>query len=339
MNLIANHQWFILIQMQQILFIELLGGIGDVLIALSAIQALARSHAQASITVLTFAPGGSLLEHDPLIERVIYADKHNVRAAIEQLLTEQTFDVIVSDTNYDRIDQLISGRAERVVSNLWRSPPRNQFVSDRFVEILGSEGLIVESAILPPKLYLTPEEYQTAREKLAGIEAPLVVLCPDAGMKIKRWDERNFIELGQRLEAAIVVLVGSDREQAALIADRINNAKLWELGTLRELAAMLSQANLMIAGDTGAARIAAAVGTPTITLFGPSWYERYGQPQPHVNLQGYLNCPERKIGNFTVQSCWYSGECPIADWATCVDEISVDRVMAVAAKLLEAQNV
>ncbi|GAP94729.1 glycosyltransferase family 9 protein [Leptolyngbya sp. NIES-2104] len=322
--------------MQRILFIELLGGIGDILIALSAIQALARSH-QTKVTVLTFAPGGSLLETDPLVDRVVYAEKGTVRQSIEQLLTQQSFDLIVSDTNYDRIDELIRDRADRVVTNLWRSPPPNQLVSDRFVEILQSEGLISES--LPPKIYLTSEEYQAAREKLAGLARPIVVLCPDAGMQIKRWDERNFIKVGQELKTSIVVLVGSDREQSAFIADNIPAAKLWELGTIRELAAMLSQADLMIAGDTGAARIAAAVGTPTITLFGPSWSERYGQPQPHVNLQGYLNCPERRIENFTVQACWYGGDCPIADWVTCVDEISVDRVMAAARELLEAQNV
>ncbi|MBE9009055.1 glycosyltransferase family 9 protein [Pseudanabaenaceae cyanobacterium LEGE 13415] len=322
--------------MQQILFIELLGGIGDVLIALSAIQALARSH-QTKVTVLTFAPGGSLLETDPLIERVIYAEKGNVRQSIEQLLNQEQFDLIVSDTNYDRIDELIRDRSDRVVTNLWRSPPPNQFVSDRFVEILRSEELISEA--LPPKVYLTDEEYQTAREKLADLPRPIVVFCPDAGMRIKRWDEQNFIELGKRLKSSIVVLVGSDREQSAFISNNIPDSKLWELGTLRELAAMLSQADLMIAGDTGAARIAAAVGTSTITLFGASWYQRYGQPEPHINLQGYLNCPERRIENFTVQACWYSGVCPIADWATCVDEISIDRVMAAATNLLEAQTV
>ncbi|MGG6269418.1 glycosyltransferase family 9 protein [Leptolyngbya sp. AN03gr2] len=322
--------------MQRILFIELLGGIGDVLIALSAIQALARSY-QTKVTVLTFAPGGSLLETDPLIQQVVYAEKGNVRQSIEQLLNEQKFDLIVSDTNYDRIGELIRDRADRVVTNLWRSPPPNQFVSDRFVEILRSEGLISEA--LPPKLYLTADEYQTAREKLADLVHPIVVFCPDAGMRIKCWDEQNFIELGKRLETSIVVLVGSDREQSAFISQHIPNSKLWELGTLRELAAMFSQADLAIAGDTGAARIAAAVGTPTITLFGPSWYQRYGQPEPHTNLQGYLDCPERKIENFTIQACWYSGECPIADWATCVDEISVDRVMAAAVNLLEAQTV
>jgi ADP-heptose:LPS heptosyltransferase len=325
--------------MQQILLIELLGGIGDVLIALSAIQALSRSHVQAKVTVLTFAPGGSLLETDRWIDRVVYAEKGNVRSSIEQLLNQQSFDLIVSDTNYDQIDELIRDRADRVITNLWRSPPPNQFVSDRFIEILLSEKLILETAIAPPKLYLTAQEYQTAREKLADLPRPIAVLCPDAGMRIKRWDERNFIELGQKLAASIVVLVGSDSEQARFIANNIPDAKLWGLGTLRELAALLSQVDLMIAGDTGAARIAAAVGTPTITLFGASWYERYGQPEPHINLQGCLNCPERRIENFTVQSCWYSGDCPIADWATCVDEISVDRVMAAAVKLLEAQKV
>lgn len=45
-------------QYQRILFIELLGGIGDLVIALPAIHAVARSHPKAHLTVLTFAPGG-----------------------------------------------------------------------------------------------------------------------------------------------------------------------------------------------------------------------------------------------------------------------------------------
>ena len=57
--------------MREILFVELLGGLGDVLIALPAIQALARSHPEAGLTVLTFPPGGELLEQDPLIHWVV----------------------------------------------------------------------------------------------------------------------------------------------------------------------------------------------------------------------------------------------------------------------------
>lgn len=337
----------------RILFVELLGGLGDVLIAIGAMQALARTH-QTAITVLTFAPGGFLLQHDPFVDRVIYAEKGKAREAVENLLHCESFDLIVSDTSYDAIDKLIaSSDAERVVTNLWRSPPANQFVSDRFLQILIAESLIVPDAVQPAKLYLTEQERQTAQNQLGKLNHPIVLLCPDAGMQIKRWSEGNFIEVGQKLQqqynGSIVVPVGSDANQVESIVKQIGgNTKIWQSGTLRELAAMFSHADLMIAADTGPARIAAAVGVPTITLFGPSWAERYGQPNPHINLQGYPACPERKIENFTVQSCWYSGDCPVApqlrealnaEWATCVDAISVDRVMAAIAQLLEAQNI
>lgn len=81
----------------KILFVELLGGIGDVLIALPAIQAFARSHPKAELTVLTLPPGGELLESDPLINQVVYADSSNPRKSVEVLLARHTFDVIVSD--------------------------------------------------------------------------------------------------------------------------------------------------------------------------------------------------------------------------------------------------
>jgi len=60
--------------MNRILFIELLGGLGDVLIALPAIQALAATYPQAQMTVLTFAPGDVLLHHHPSIHRVLQAE-------------------------------------------------------------------------------------------------------------------------------------------------------------------------------------------------------------------------------------------------------------------------
>jgi ADP-heptose:LPS heptosyltransferase len=325
--------------MQNILFVELLGGIGDVLIALSAIQALARSHPDAKLTVLTFAPGGQLLEADPLVHQVIYAQKGEAKQAIAQLIAQQHFDVIVSDTNYDNIDQLIqTSGAEQVMTNLWRSPPLNQFVSDRFLGILVSEGLIRAEAILPAQIYLTSQEQAHARTALAELQRPIVVLYPDAGMAIKQWSVQHFVAVGHELQqggGTIVVPVGSNIEQAEQLASAIGqNVQIWQRGSLREFAAKVALADLFIAPDTGPARIAAAVGVPTITLFGPSWHERYGQPLPHANLQGYPKCPERVVQNFTVQACWYGGKCPIADWQTCVDEISPKDVLWIAKRLL-----
>src|ERR687897_3091789 len=92
---------------REILFVELLGGLGDVLISLGAIQALARSYPEARLTVLTFPPGGELLEGDPLIHEVVHAPKpdpaypHRARQAVERMLAREGWDLVVSDASYD----------------------------------------------------------------------------------------------------------------------------------------------------------------------------------------------------------------------------------------------
>jgi ADP-heptose:LPS heptosyltransferase len=341
--------------MRHILFVELLGGIGDVLIALPAIQALARSHPAAKLTVLTFVPGGELLAHDPLIHHVISIDRPSAqtpylaRDAVATLLAQHPFDLIVSDTNYNEIEQIIqTSGALRVVTNLWRSPPPHQRVDERFLEILLAEELIRSDAIAAPQLHLTPAEQLQAQHYLSHdldhdldhAHHPLIVLYIDAGMAIKRWPTVNAIALGRTLQhrynATVLVPVGSDLEQATQLVRAIGGtAQVLARGTLRQLAALLSHADLMIAPDTGPVRIAAILGVPTITLFGPSWHGRYGQPVPHINLQGYPECPERNISNFTEQRCWYSGTCPLGHWQTCLEAIAPDEVLAAAVTLLD----
>jgi ADP-heptose:LPS heptosyltransferase len=333
--------------MQTILFVELLGGIGDLVIALPAIQALARSHPSAQLTVLTFAAGAELLATDPLIDRVISIEQdqpqslHGARQAVERLLAHNSFELIVSDTTYDGIDQVIQqSGASRVVTNLWRSPPIDQRVGERFLEILLAEGLITPDHIAPPQLQLTAVEYQQVKARLGNVQHPLIVLYPEASLVIKRWPANSFIHLGQALQqkyhATLVIPVGSEPEQASSIAQAIGDSVcIWQRGTLRELAAMLSFADLMIAGDTGPVHIAAALNVPTVTLFGPSWHERYGHPSPHLNLQGYHPCSERTPHNFTLQRCWSDDQCPLELFQkTCLEAISVEQVLETLEKII-----
>lgn len=330
----------------RILFIELLGGLGDVLIALPAMQAIAQSHPQAILTVLTFAPGGDLLHHHPLIHRVIQIPKGTARQAVEQVLTHNVpFDLIITDTTYDGIADLVQqSGAAHVVTNLWRNPPDDQKVSDRFLQLLHEDGWITTEAFHSnhhSHIHLTATEHAVAQARLGNLPHPRIGLYTDAGMTIKRWDLENFITLGKALhqehQASIIVPEGSDPAPIQAITERIPAAQPWPKGTLRELAALFAQLDAVVAADTGPARIAAALGVPTITLFGPSWGDRYGQPSPHQNLQGYPHCPERHIPNFTTQSCWYSGECPF-EWNTCVDGISPEMVLNAVLPFVEGRR-
>lgn len=334
---------------REILFVELLGGLGDVLISLQAIQALARSYPEARLTVLTFPPGGELLEGDPLVHEVVHAPKpdstrpHRAREAVEDLLARGGWDLVVSDTSYDGIDDLIrSYGAARTVTNMWRSPPPDEHVGERFSRILLADGLIEPGNIFPPRLHLTPEERSAAAERLADLRHPLAFLLPDAGMEVKRWPEERWGALGRALcnrhGVDVVVPVGSDPEQALRVARLVGEqARVWPHGPLRELAAALSCADIAVGADTGPLRIAATLDVPTVMLFGPAWHGRYGQPPPHVNLQGHPDCPQRIVSDFTQQPCWYSGTCTLEDrpWRTCLEDISVEDALAAVAIFLD----
>ncbi|MGB3296165.1 MAG: glycosyltransferase family 9 protein [Phormidesmis sp.] len=320
-----------------ILFIELLGGIGDVLVALPAIQSLAASHPDSALTVLTFSPGDELLRHHPLIHQIVAAPKGAARQAVEQILSAQRYDWVITDTMYEGIaDWVEQSGAERTVTDLWRDPPADELTSDRFLKILQHEQLITATAA---SQHRSPQIHLTAKEQIAlpRTSGPKLCLYPDAGMAIKRWPLESFITLGKQLQqqhdAHIFVPVGADEAQARAIAAQIPQAQVWPRGSLRQLAALLTQMDAVVAADTGPARIAAALDVPTVTLFGPSWGKRYGQPAPHINLQAYPNCPERRI-NFTQQVCWYSGDCPFA-WRTCTALIKPEQVLASLGSLLK----
>jgi ADP-heptose:LPS heptosyltransferase len=63
--------------------------------------------------------------------------------------------------------------------------------------------------------------------------------------------------------------------------------------TLLQLAALVARSRVFVGGDTGPLHLAAAVGTPTVALFGPSNPERNGPYGPgHVVLHRQLPCSD-----------------------------------------------
>jgi ADP-heptose:LPS heptosyltransferase len=86
---------------RRILLVELLGGLGDVLMVLPSVHALARSHAGAGVTVLTFAPGDRLLAADPHVAEVVAVDRGpdgTARAAVERELARRSYDLVFTTT-------------------------------------------------------------------------------------------------------------------------------------------------------------------------------------------------------------------------------------------------
>lgn len=91
----------------------------------------------------------------------------------------------------------------------------------------------------------------------------------------KRWPAGSFADLGDRLArrlgARVILTAGpGERADADDVRGRMREAaEVVEPRGLRALADVLSGARLFVASDTGPAHIAAALGIPTVTLFGP----------------------------------------------------------------------
>lgn len=127
---------------------------------------------------------------------------------------------------------------------------------------------------------------------------PLLVFHYGTTWVTKLWSLQNWCELAQKIcedqIGDILLTWGNEEErQAALrIAEATKNrAIVWPRGTLTELVALLSRADLVVGCDTGPVHIAAAVGTPTVSLYRVTDARRNGpRGDQHRCLQVPLEC-------------------------------------------------
>jgi ADP-heptose:LPS heptosyltransferase len=94
---------------------------------------------------------------------------------------------------------------------------------------------------------------------------------------------------------------------------------------------------VVVGGDTGPVRLAAAAGAPTVGLFGPTLASRYGQrpADGHLALQGLPGCEVRRPTAITEQECWWSAACPLTGGpAACMRDVHVDDVVAAVRRSL-----
>ena len=127
------------------------------------------------------------------------------------------------------------------------------------------------------------------------VEAPYVVVHPGASVPARAWEPERHAALVAALAAGgrrVVVTGGpSERELTA----RVAGTAALDLGGATDfagLAGVLAAADAVVVGNTGPAHLAAAVGTPVISLFAPTVPAVRWRPWrvPHVLLGVDVPC-------------------------------------------------
>jgi ADP-heptose:LPS heptosyltransferase len=178
-----------------------------------------------------------------------------------------------------------------------------------------------------------------------GLDArrPRVGLHPSGGRRVKQWDLGRWREVAARLQrefGAALVLTGTaaDRALAQEVARGLGGTVIDLTGKLAlvEMLSLLGTLDLFLSSDTGPMHMACAVGTRSVSVFGPSDARRYfsggtGAPgQRHVVVRAELWCAPCNLIRRPPE------ECLGPDGPECLRLVTVDAVHAEAARLLLA---
>lgn len=255
--------------------------LGDTLWATPALQALRIGHPTARIVVLTSPVGEEVLRHNPWSDAMYVLREPMLRhcgTLWRALRRERPATVVILHASQRLVIPLcVALGARRIVASSGRNKGLDRWLTDpvaprneheivrrlRLVELVGAKR---GSETL--SFFLKPEE----RTK----EPRVIVLHPGAKDLFRRWLE--FRTLREKLEqhGHRVVVTGSNAE-TALLAEV--GGRIFIPSSLRELAALVAEAKLIVTNDTGPAHLACALKTPLIMLFGCTDPELFGPHQ------------------------------------------------------------
>ena len=199
-------------------------------------------------------------------------------------------------------------------------PPEGAHVIHKNLAVLSALNIgdpPVEITLAPPA-----DAVVTAAVDDAGGAGHYVVINPGAAWPNKRWPPDRFGALAATLlkRTGLRSLVSwgpAERDLAgAVVAASAGAASLAPPTSVPDLAILMRHAALAIAGDTGPLHIAAAMGTPLVGLYGPTWPERNGPWDPHDVV----------ISRADVCVCHHKRQC--LRGAPCINEITLDEVIA-----------
>lgn len=181
----------------------------------------------------------------------------------------------------------------------------------------------------PPQLFFSAKENQAVQIQLQKNQLKdFVVLAPSAAYFLKRWPLEHWkklIELNPNLH--FVVLAGPTDEFTAELNIYKNVTNLTGQTSLRESAAVVAQAQAVVANDTGLLHFAEQLGKPTIALMGPAPFGFPSRPSTKI-LERNLACrPCSKHGQ---------GPCVNSNYHECLKSISPDEVSVGLRHLLGA---
>jgi lipopolysaccharide heptosyltransferase I len=290
-----------------------LSAIGDVIHGIPVLCALREALPAAFIGWVVEGRAGDVLEGHPALDELIRVPRRFWKSPTEMWKMRRRLRALSFDTTIDlqcltksALTAWVSGARRRIGKSGEHGRELSQWIHNELVEPGGThiiehyltmlEVIGVKSPAVRFDLSEASTDATTIDRFLRGIGFAgqrFAILNPGAGWPSKIWPADRYGEVAQHLHRAhgirsIAVWGTSDEVPLAetIVASSDGTAVLAPKTSMLELAALCRRAALFVGSDTGPMHLAAAVGTPTISMHGPSraeWCGAYG-PQ-NIRMQ------------------------------------------------------
>ncbi len=324
--------------------------LGDVILTTPLIAELAK---RGPVDALVTPEGAAVLANNPNLRTVFRYDKRNTYGSALGLW--QTIKAIRARRPYEKaylaqgslrsgMLGIMTGARERIgfatstgrllyTTEVQYRPELHH--AERLLSLAMAGAAVVSDEPVRPRLYPSDDDraiVDSFVRRGANGDAPFVALAPGSAWGTKRWP--YYVELAKRLAPDYrVAIVGSraDTEVAARIADALGaDAVINTVGSLSLLASadLIGRAQAIVTNDSAPQHLASAMGTPTLTIFGPTVPEfGFGPLAERRGVAGheYLEC----------RPCHRHGpqRCPLGHWR-CMRELTTDHIMSLLTAVL-----
>ncbi len=278
------------------------GWIGDMILLTPALRALKRACPQSRLTLLIRPLVANLMETCPYVDDVIIDTKGNGVGRIQSLfqlvhrIRRRRFDlaVVLHPTSFrNALIPFLAGVPFRVGSSVGgRGILLSQTCADdttlhevdRYLRVL--QLININEPVTGLEFWHTDADRRAVDQILSDCnvlpEDRIIGINLGTTWGTKSWALNRFADaiagIQDRFEGA-VVLTGSSSEvglgKALQRLVKSNVINLIGKTTILQLGALIKRCNLYLTCDSGPMHIAAAVGTPTIALFGPTNPQRH----------------------------------------------------------------
>ena len=341
--------------------------LGDVLLSTPLIRSLRRAWPKAHIAALVFADTATALASNADVDAVLTVARRLPFAAHLRMLAQlwRRYDIAFSTGVGDRptLYAWIAGKRRfgivaQGAKHWWKRLVLNGWIAldDRDTHTVAMNLRLADLAGVPrsQEVVATWSAQDAAHVRETISVSAYAVLHVQPKFAYKAWHAAGWVALGRWLDASglRIVLSGSDdpRELDVIrqLVPQLPNGTVSVAGafTLSQTAYLISQARLFVGPDTITTHMAAALGTPTIALFGPSNPVKWG-PWPRgvlADRSPFAMRGSQHVGNVVLIQgegscvpCMQEGcERHINSHSTCLDELSPQTVIDAARRLLQS---